>query len=106
MCLCQNHEIFQNNGPSVNAEIFNPANKDRNTRRLKFSLNRPFRKSNTGQTSLSYLGPKILINLLSALKSTSNIHTFKHKIKYNLFQNIIKKEDGINDGGNKVSWTF
>ena len=55
----------------------------------------PLRKSNAGQKSLSYLGPKIWNSLPSELKSSNNIDTFNHKIKENFFLNLQKEEDDI-----------
>ena len=76
--------------PAYSAEIFRPVNQGRTTRRSKFKLEFPFRKSNTGQKCLSYLGPKIWNSLPSELKSSNNINTFKHKIKKK-FSKIYRK---------------
>ena len=81
--------------PAYSAEIFHPANLGRITRRSKFKLEFPFRKSTSGQKCLSYLGPKIWNNFPSDLKSGKNPNTLKHKIKENFFQQIQKEEDDI-----------
>ena len=92
MCLCQHNEGI---APAYSGEIFHPVNQGRATRRSKFKLEFPFRKSNAGQKSLSYLGPKIWNSLPSELKSSNNINTFKHKIKENFFRSLQKEEDDI-----------
>ena len=95
-CICVSiMNFFKGTAPAYSAQIFRPVNQGRTTRRSKFKLEFPFRKSNTGQKCLSYLGPKIWNSLPSELKSTNNINTFKHRIKENFFQNVQKEEDDI-----------
>ena len=90
-CVCVNvMKFFNGTAPAYSAEIFHPANLGRITRRSKFKLEFPFRKSTSGQKCLSYLGPKIWNSLPSDLKSANNPNTFKHKIKEN-FSNKCKK---------------
>ena len=90
-CVCVNiMKFFKGIAPAYSGEIFYPVNQGRATRRSKFKLEFPFRKSNAGQKSLSYLGPKIWNSLPSELKSSNNINTFKHKIKEN-FSEVYKK---------------
>ena len=78
-------KFFKGTAPTYADEIFQPIDQNRVTRRSKFKLNLPFRKSNTGQKCLSYFGPKIWNSLPSDLKSTNNINSFKHKIKRQFF---------------------
>ena len=95
-CVCVNvMKFFNGTAPAYSAEIFQPANLGRITRRSKFKLEFPLRKSTAGQKCLSYLGPKIWNSLPSDLKSAENPNTFKHKIKENFFQTIQKEEDDI-----------
>ena len=95
-CVCVNvTKFFNGTAPAYSAEIFHPANLGRITRRSKFKLEFPFRKSTAGQKCLSYLGPKIWNSLPSDLKSAENPNTFKHKIKENFFQKIQIEEDDI-----------
>ena len=92
--ICVNiMKFFNRTVPAYADEIFHPADQSRITRRSKFRLNVPFRKSNTGQKCLSYQGPKLWNSLKSDLKSTNNINTFKHKIKkiFSKIQGVSKK---------------
>ena len=41
----------------------------------------PFRKTNTGQLALSYIGPNFLNKTLNALKRTKNLNTLKDNLK-------------------------
>ena len=94
--ICVNiMKFFNRTAPAYAVEIFHPADQSRITRRSKFRLNVPFRKSSTGQKCLSYQGPKFWNSLKSDLKSTNNINTFKHKIKENFFKNIQREEDDV-----------
>ena len=88
-------KFFKGIAPAYSGAIFHPVSQGRATRRSKFKLELPFRKSNAGQKCLSYLGPKIWNSLPSELKSSNNINTFKHKIKENYFQSIQKEEDDM-----------
>ena len=88
-------KFFKGTAPTYADEIFHPVDQSRVTRRSKLKLNLPFRKSNTGQKCLSYLGPKIWNNLSSDLKSTNNVNSFKHKIKDDIFQNIQREENDV-----------
>jgi len=95
-CACVNiMKFFRETAPAYSAEIFRPVNQGPTTRRFKFKLDIPFRKTTAGKKCLSYLGPKTWNSLSSEIKSTNNINTFKHKIKENFFQNIQKEEDDI-----------
>ena len=85
--------LFNNAAPSYMSEMFLPVGQSRVTRRSKSKLIQPFRKSNTGQNGLSYLGPKIWNTLPSELKSATNINSFKHKIKDQFFKNLQSLND-------------
>ena len=41
----------------------------------------PFRKTNTGQLALLYIGPTFWNKTSDTLKSTKNLNTFKHNLK-------------------------
>ena len=87
--------FFKGMAPAYADEMFQSADQSRVTRRSKFKLNLPFRKSSAGQKCLSYMGPKIWNSLSSDLKSTNSINSFKHKIKDNFIQNIQREEKDI-----------
>ena len=61
--------------------MFTPDNMCINTRSSYKKLIQPFRKTNTGQNSLSYLGPAFWNNLPESIKKVENINNFKHKLK-------------------------
>ena len=88
-------KFFKGMAPVYADEMFQSADQSRVTRKSKFKLNLPFRKSSAGQKCLSYMGPKIWNSLSSDLKSTNSINSFKHKIKDNFFQNIQREEKDI-----------
>ena len=88
-------KFFKGTAPAYADEIFQPVDQSRVTRRSKFKLNLPIRKSSAGQKCLSYMGPKIWNSLSSDLKSTNSVNSFKHKIKDNFFQNIQREENDI-----------
>ena len=78
-CVCVNvMKFFNGTAPAYGTEIFHPANLGRITRRSKFKLEFPLRKSTAGQKCSSNLGPKIWNSLPSDLKSAENPNTFKH----------------------------
>ena len=94
--ICVNiMKFFKGTAPAYADEIFQPVDQSRVTRRSKFKLNLPIRKSSAGQKCLSYMGPKIWNSLSSDLKSTNSVNSFKHKIKDNFFQNIQRDENDI-----------
>ena len=41
----------------------------------------PFRKTNMGQKTISYIGPSIWNSLPDAIKKASSLNTFKHNVK-------------------------
>ena len=64
--------------PLCTIQIFRPAENPRiNTRNSHL-----FRKTSTGQNSLSYIGPAIWNRIPEILKRTKNLNTFKHNMKY------------------------
>ena len=67
-CVCVNvMKFFKGTAPAYSAEIFHPANQGRSTRRSKFKLELPSRKSILGQKCISYFGPRIWNSLPSDL---------------------------------------
>ena len=51
------------------------------TRNSFAKLKHPFRKTNTGQKTLLYIGPSLWNNLPETIKKTNNLNTFKHNVK-------------------------
>ena len=85
-------KFFDNSAPSYMLEMFSPAGQIKVTRRSKNKLDIPFRKCNTGQNGLFYLGPKIWNTLNSDLKSAKNFNSFKHKMKNKFFKDLHTQE--------------
>ena len=75
------------------SEIFSPVGQARITRRSKNELNLPFRKTNTGQNGLSYIGPNIWNSLQGGIKSSNDVNSFKHKIKDKFFNDLQNRKN-------------
>ena len=76
--ICVNiMKFFKGTAPAYADEIFQPVDQSRVTRRSKFKLNLPIRKSSAGQKCLSYMGPKIW-NSLSSSPLQLMIYTSKY----------------------------
>ena len=60
----------------------------RKTWHFMYKLKLPFKSTNMGQNSASYVGPKIWNNLTNECKLEENLNKFKHKIKDAFFTNI------------------
>ena len=75
-------KFVNENCPFYLNEIFEFAPQCRIDTRNSFSkLNHPFRKTNTGQKTLSYIGSSLWNNLPETIKKTNNLNTFKHNVK-------------------------
>ena len=51
------------------------------TRNSFGKLKHPFGKTNTGQKTLSYIGPSLWNNLPETVKKMNSLNTFKHNVK-------------------------
>ena len=80
-------KFFDSTCPVYMSEIFDATdNNHMNTRSSLLRLKIPFCKSSKGQTSPSYLIPKVWNSLPSQLKLSKNIDDFKHGFKRNFFE--------------------
>ena len=73
---------FTKQSPSYLNEVFelaSPNNLRRRNRYLKLIC--PFRKTNIGQNTLSFIGSSIWNKTPEVLKKTNSINTFKHNLK-------------------------
>ena len=87
-------KYFSNNSPLYMSEIFYPArNRGMSTRNSLQKLTQPFRKTNQGQNSLSYIGPSVWNKLPEKIKKSSNLNTFKHEVKRYYLNELRKKEN-------------
>ncbi len=95
-CVCSTvFKFFNNNCPVYMKEMFSPYIEDKNTRSAMFRLYQPYRKTNKGQKGLSYIGPSLWNKLDNECKSITNLNTFKHSIKANFLNQLVKKEAEI-----------
>ena len=62
------------------------------TRNSTKKLSQPLRRSRFGQNCISFLAPSVWSNLPNELKFSTNLNTFKHKIKELFFYKIRKKD--------------
>ena len=82
------HNFFRGTSPVYMNEIFITDETVRVTRNSENRFKVPLRKTNIGQNSLSYLGPKLWNDLPNDLKLSNNRNTFKHKLKSAFFDDI------------------
>ena len=86
MCHVYNIQTCSKQIPSLYIYInegFRPTENMRiNTRNSFLKLNRPFRKTSTGQKGLSYIGLAIGNRIPETIKKTRHLNTFKHKMKH------------------------
>ena len=82
------YNFFKGTSPAYMNDIFITDNTVRVTRNSENRFKIPFRKTNMGQNSLSYLGPNLWNHLPNNLKLSNNRNTFKHKLKSAFFDDI------------------
>ena len=75
------YKSFNNICPSYMSDIFVPLNVVRTTRNSANNFKIPFKRTNTGQNALSYLGPKLWNKLPTEIKALQSTNGFKHKMK-------------------------
>lgn len=93
-CLLTSIYNFINHlAPAYIAEIYCLVEQSHATRSFFQKLILPFRTSNRGLRTISYLGPRLWNALPTVIKSAGSANTFKHKIKEMFFAEIQKKED-------------
>ena len=82
-------------GPAYMSDIYSLVENPRSTRRSEYRMKQPFKVTNMGQSSISYVGPKVWNTLPRECKSEDNLNNFKHKIKDQFFENIQREADDI-----------
>ena len=86
-------KYFNEQCPNYLNEVFDVAVENNFQLRGSFQkLKCPFRKTNTGQLALSYIGPTFWNKTPDTLKRTKNLNTFKHNLK-KYFLNELKNCD-------------
>ena len=53
-------------------------------------LQHPFRKTNTGQNVLSFIGPALRNKFFEEIKRTTNLNAFKHNLKKHYLKELGK----------------
>ena len=53
-------------------------------------LQQPFRKTNTGQNALSFIGPALWNKVPEEIKRTTNLNAFKHNLKKHYLKELGK----------------
>ena len=75
-------KYFTKQCPSYLNEVFELAcSSNLTTRNSYLKLICPFRKSNMGQNTLSFIGPSIWNKTPEVIKKTNSVNTFKHNLK-------------------------
>ena len=82
-------------GPAYMSDIYSLVENPRTTRRSEYKMEKPFKLTNMGQSSISYIGPKVWNTLPAECKLEDNLNKFKHKIKDQFFKNIQRETDDI-----------
>ena len=73
--------LSKTSSPYIN-DLFKPACQHYTiTKTSLLKLSKPLRKTNHGQSNLSYLAPTIWNNLPDSLKTLENINTYNHRVK-------------------------
>ena len=75
-------------GPAYMSDIYSLIENPRTTRRSEYKMKQPFRSTNMGQNSISYIGPKVWNKLPPNCKLEEIPNKFKHKIKDKFFENL------------------
>ena len=80
---CVNTIVFNEQCPNYLNEVFDDVAVENNfqLRGSFYKLKCPFRKTNTSQLALSYIGPTFWNKTPDTLKRTKNLNNFKHNLK-------------------------
>ena len=88
-CLALNvYKYFNKIAPSYVNDLFLRSRNLYNTRRSHTALDIPLKKSNTGQKSISYLGPSLWNKLDSGLKIAPSATSFTHSYKKHVLKDL------------------
>ena len=88
-------KYFSKKCPRYFDELFQTANSNISTRQSLLKLYQPFRKTNNGKNTISYLGPKIWNALPDLVKQCKSLNSFKHKLKSYYFEQLETKENNV-----------
>ena len=84
-------KYFDNQYPHYLNEIFMKAPESSSSLRNSYQkLQQPFRKTNTGQNALSFIGPALPNKVPKEIKRTTNLNAFKHSLKKHYLKELGK----------------
>ena len=91
---CINSIAFKyvdNQCPHYLNEVFMKAPESSSSLRNSYQkLQQPFRKTNTGQNALSFIGPALWNKVPEEIKRTTNLNAFKHNLKKHYLKELGK----------------
>ena len=82
------YKYFKRIAPSYVNDIFLRSQNSYNTRRSQTALDIPLKKTNTGQKSISYLGPSLWNKLDSHLRVAPTTIAFTHNYKKHILKDL------------------
>ena len=84
-------KYFSNQCPHYLNEAFVKAPESSSSLRNSYQkLQQPFRKTNTGQNALSFIGPALWNKVPEEIKRTTNLNAFKHNLKKHYLKELGK----------------
>ena len=84
-------KYFDNQCPYYLNEVFMKAPETSSSLRNSYhKLQQPFRKTNTGQNALSFIGPALWNKVPDEIKRTTNLNAFKHNLKKHYLKELGK----------------
>ena len=84
-------KYFDNQCPHYLNEVFmKPSESSLSPRTSYQKLQQPFRKTNTGQNTLSFIGPALWNKVPEKIKRTTNLNTFKYNLKKHYLKELGK----------------
>ena len=87
-------KFYNGSAPDYLSEIYFPADHDGIRTRFSFQkLKLPFKRTNMGKNSLSFIGPYLWNSLANNFKMCLNVNNFKHLFKKHFLLEIKKKEN-------------
>ena len=91
MCKFNCLQILDNQCPHYLNEVFMKAPESSSSLRNSHQkLQQPFRKTNTGQNTLSFISPALWNKVPEKIKRTTNLTAFKHNLKKHYFEEFSK----------------
>ena len=86
-------KFFIKKCPAYVNDLFLPINSTIITRQNDMGLYQPYRRTEVGKNTLSYMGPRIWNKLPMQVRQCKVLNTFKHKVKDYFFDQLRQKEN-------------